>query len=569
MIRRHRCDPIQLSSSRLQLVLPLLVLLGLGTQSTHASSEQQCDEFKCRSPGYFLGYVCWALIGTDPTPSANPPMCDGGYVAVPMEMVPLLELPELGGTFYYYTCCPPTSNISIIPATIPPFCAPYFDGYCGDFSADCSADGPMEPMTCIDEYYKYPHKTGFTALNLSWRYSQYRCCSAPPESIHCNACMWEMFRAVFGTIGFFFTFTIVVGVLMSKIARQQTFNMYVVFALLGEFVSSLNGIVVGATGYSQSNTKIPCELSATTFIFSIFSSLWIGAVTIREVFIMLLRSKQVLRTSPPTIRKVLIQVFLVYLLSGGFSWWYGFMMCPSDAAFSFASKIASSTEDAKLEKVQSNSIAVTTIFVFIPPIVYIVYVSIRVWKEQLLPNTGRTRLLFVYFLRIAVTAIMQLPLFVIILCQPYNLIIGAHYIALVGLTVLNWISFYLVLTKPDVRLAWKMLLTCRCFSKDASNARGSLFFERSLMRLNMSSSKFFSSRLFVRGPHCGSTEFGSQGDLERQHNKSKPLDLVDMQEEGKKEQELLEKSDMFLFTERDSVDKPDASPSLEASSEFR
>mmetsp|Transcript_13792 Transcript_13792/g.21520 ORF Transcript_13792/g.21520 Transcript_13792/m.21520 type:complete len:153 (-) Transcript_13792:153-611(-) len=150
--------------------LPLLFLSVLATASTSkASSEQQCDELKCRNPGTNGGYGCWALEGASG-------MCDGGYVAVPVESVPRAKLPEYDGTFYYYTCCPPPTDNLTIPAATEPLCAPYFEGFCGDSDENCIADFPDDPMICIDEDYKYPHQTGYKTL-------QYRCCKHPPKAI--------------------------------------------------------------------------------------------------------------------------------------------------------------------------------------------------------------------------------------------------------------------------------------------------------------------------------------------------------------------------------------------------
>eukprot|EP00521_Asterionellopsis_glacialis_P006829 CAMPEP_0195283340 /NCGR_PEP_ID=MMETSP0707-20130614/1917_1 /TAXON_ID=33640 /ORGANISM="Asterionellopsis glacialis, Strain CCMP134" /LENGTH=206 /DNA_ID=CAMNT_0040342491 /DNA_START=683 /DNA_END=1303 /DNA_ORIENTATION=- len=191
----------------------------------------------------------------------------------------------------------------------------------------------------------------------------------------------------------------------------------------------------------------------------------------------------------------------------------------------------------------------------VPPVTYAVYAGIRVWKQQLLPKTGRTRFLYIYFLRITIAAFMPLPMSLMYIFG-YNSIHGLEYILNYVGVILNCINVFLVLTKPDIRQAVKKMLTCRCYSDDISSERAS--------RLHQSLTNLLSSRLSSRLSGFHSKEVRKESSNLEHHNK--PLEQnetnhidavrVSLKDDEKDEFFDNEKKDEFLDPPKDSTVEP-------------
>jgi len=100
------------------------------------------------------------------------------------------------------------------------------------------------------------------------------------------------------------------------------------------------------------------------------------------------------------------------------------------------------------------------------PILFVVYVCIRVWKDKLLPLNGETRALALFFIRIAVVFFavwipiviaMQVLITKFKVIANFDLTFFATHLLVIGGEI---ISAVLAMTKPDVRHSVKSLLCC-------------------------------------------------------------------------------------------------------------
>jgi hypothetical protein len=148
------------------LFLPTNAQLPPRREEDHHQEEPACDELKCRSPGFYGGYDCWAALGPN---STDPFLCEDGYEGMALSSIPNFTLstgPSHAATYQYFTCyalssvwsslntikdandetSSPSSSLALDERGRPPAVLhPSFEP-CGDIGGDCFADGPYEPM---------------------------------------------------------------------------------------------------------------------------------------------------------------------------------------------------------------------------------------------------------------------------------------------------------------------------------------------------------------------------------------------------------------------------------------
>merc|ERR1712176_937494 len=104
------------------------------------------------------------------------------------------------------------------------------------------------------------------------------------------------------------------------------------------------------------------------------------------------------------------------------------------------------------------------------PTVYVLYVCFQVYTKKLLPITGKTRLLYFYFLRLIV--IFFILWLVYVLYAFYEQFSWPELLGLIFLGIYNltgFISFCFAITKPDVYEA-VMEFSCKCLKAEDNNA---------------------------------------------------------------------------------------------------
>lgn len=424
------------------------------------SDSSMCDELKCRSWDGYVGYDCWAL-GNETEPFS----CEGDYVGVPLPAVAPFFYPEYG-LLYYYTCCPPDLTSAVDETTLPECAMDYAP--CSDIFNDCWADGPFERMSCDDELFKYPKKTGASKNYNGWNYHQYRCCSTPTASEH-RVVQMETLRIVFCGICLVLALSFLVSMLMYKTVRDQAFNMYLILLEVPIIIYCLSQIFVGAAMITDDASINPvglCSVYVSAAIFEGVTMTWLYALVLAQVYVLLKKSKRRERANPPSGKRVLVQASATFLCGIVFGVWGMFVKCIGSDKLGFA--------ELGDEPIQQIVFISTYVFSILIPFVCISYIMIQVWKRNLLPRSGKTKTLYLYMMRILVLFFMYLIFGILVAVAGIKGVSGLHGLAYVGpysSLLFAIVNLAFMLRKPDLRDAYRGFWSCKWSERAAGMAK--------------------------------------------------------------------------------------------------
>jgi len=268
-----------------------------------------------------------------------------------------------------------------------------------------------------------------------------------------------------------FTLTVFLGIVLSKQARRQSFNLYLVYLMIPDIAFSLlcgtSCLLNAVKGQYWSHWM--CNFQQFYCVFGIGANCWLNAVIARELHKLLRYSHQRRRYVHPTRQTVTRQALAVYLYCAFLGTW-GLI---DRANFPYHAVQIRGLACIPVEVDPSSSLffwlAFLPLFAGIP-MVYVMYVGFTVWKRQLLPPSGKRRLLVVYFGRIVVVFFAM--------WGPYFLL---NYIFAAWLP--TWVIFAggffshfqgpasagLSLLKPDIGQAYKRLFRCKCGLEDGQH----------------------------------------------------------------------------------------------------
>jgi hypothetical protein len=253
------------------------------------------------------------------------------------------------------------------------------------------------------------------------------------------------------------------GILTSRRARRNPFNMYLVYLAIPDFVFSFScGITCLLNAINREYwSEWMCSFQNWYAVFGIGSNAWINACIMRELYRMLRSGERIRRYNPPSRKYVTAQALAVYLCMGCLGVW-GLIEAPS---WPFYSETRSGL--ACLPVVRDKESTIVFWLVFLPlfagiPTLYIIFLSIEIWRRKLLPRNGRRRLLVVYFARlILVFYIMWLPtLFTLFILSQY-MSPTANYVGGLWSHLQGAVSAAVSLLKPDVYSAVRSFVTCQ------------------------------------------------------------------------------------------------------------
>jgi hypothetical protein len=272
--------------------------------------------------------------------------------------------------------------------------------------------------------------------------------------------MWLIW-AVMTFLAFAFLGTIMLSILLSRRARKNPFNIYLLFLLFSDFIFSLACCITCSLNASAGHYFAPwmCRFQSFYSIWSVCSSFWLNAVVVRQLHLMLTSSFVRRRYNAPTPKQVVCQsiavyVYATFIASIGIldaSW----LPHRSDAVSGLAC----------LPVDYSRGSTLFFFLVFFPafggvPFVYAVGVSIDIWRRQLMPPTGKRRLLTMYYMRVmAAFVVMWVPFVITVFFvaggRPWLSWFGGAWAHLQGP-----VSGVFVLMKPDITQAYKQLMCC-------------------------------------------------------------------------------------------------------------
>ena len=243
--------------------------------------------------------------------------------------------------------------------------------------------------------------------------------------------------------------------------RSKAFNLYLFFLVIPDFLFSfLCGITCALCARAGHYTShFMCEFQTFYTIFGFAGSSWMNALIARELHTMIRYSYGRRRYFPPTTERVCKQALMVYAWSAFVSSWTLIKGLPHKAV---------PYRGTSCLPIEQDSLASVLFFwlVFVPammviPFSYVMYVWFDIFYHKLLPITGRTRMIFFYFLRLVVVyLVMWLPtavmLFVVVKDGYWTSWSAGAWSHLQGL-----VSVTVSLHKPDIRQAFFDFLCCR------------------------------------------------------------------------------------------------------------
>ena len=195
-------------------------------------------------------------------------------------------------------------------------------------------------------------------------------------------------------------------------ARKNPFNLYLIFLLAPDtLISWICGFIcLSNTLTGHFTTPFMCRFQSFAVVTAIGANSWLNLLVTRQLYTMLNSAQHLTRYQPPTRRQVVREAVAVYVYSTllgivgaipSASWW------PHKTRLTIGAACVPMDYDY----------ASTAFFygVFFPllfgiPLAYLLWASYQIYRHDLLPPSGRRRLLAIYFFRLAfVFVIMWTP----------------------------------------------------------------------------------------------------------------------------------------------------------------
>jgi hypothetical protein len=249
--------------------------------------------------------------------------------------------------------------------------------------------------------------------------------------------------------------------LLNKAARKSSFNIYLLFLMVPDIayclLCSITCALNASAGHYYSSSL--CKFQSFYVVWAVASCAWMNAVVARQLHILLKSSHIRKRYTPPTRIRVAYHASCVYFLTAFIASWSFW------GASWFPHRTAPVGGIGCLPLEYSWQSSLVFFLVFIPafggiPLVFVGWVCYDVWKRQLMPPSGRRRLLFLYFLRIiAAFVVVWTPFFIFVLVaggNAWSIYFGGTWSHVAGVVATGFSLF-----KPDINKAFTDLLFCR------------------------------------------------------------------------------------------------------------
>jgi hypothetical protein len=327
--------------------------------------------------------------------------------------------------------------------------------------------------------------------------------------------MWSAWAGITLVVGVF-SLVVFLGILSSRRARSNSFNLYLLFLMFPDIVFSICcGITCTLNAINGEYwSHWMCNFQQFYCVFGIGSNAWLNAVVAHQLYTMLRFSAQRRRYRPPTRTQVSCHAVLVYMFSAFLGTW-GLI---EKESFPFHSGTRSGLACLPIEVDERSSLffwlCFFPLFVGIP-CVYVAWVSYDVWRRKLLPTTGHRRTLTVYFGRLIVVFVfMWLPTFIILFAAGNWLPPWAHWAGGTWSHLQGAVSAGVSLMKPDIMNAVQTFLVCDQDYEEEGESNDSLKrFKSSFRFASLSKSRYRSSILAVVGRNSTSSAFFSREDV--------------------------------------------------------
>jgi hypothetical protein len=259
-------------------------------------------------------------------------------------------------------------------------------------------------------------------------------------------------------------FILLLAILKSRNVRSKSFNLYLLFIVIPDFVASFSCFITCALSAPGSSyySEVMCGWQAWYLAFGFTANCWMNGVIVHQLHKMLRFSHIRRRYTPPTIKYVILQACAVYLYSVCIAflgvWNIRWLPLKTSANKGFAC--------FPMEYDLGSTLFYWLVFVpavLMLPALYAMWVAFDVWRKKMLPPMGRRRNLVIYFSRLIVVYLfMWLPFLVV--CTVGNSTSVSSWVYWSGAAwshVQGMVSSLLSMTKPDIKTAVADLLCCR------------------------------------------------------------------------------------------------------------
>jgi hypothetical protein len=309
--------------------------------------------------------------------------------------------------------------------------------------------------------------------------------------------MWST-SAAFLLIVWLIVATVFTGLALSKTARKNPFNLYLLFLMFPDFIYSFMCWVTCFMSAIKGEYWSPsmCRWQSIYMVFGTAANAWLNVATTREIHCLLRRSHRVARYYPPTRRRVVIQSVAIYL----YSLFLALLILVKgkwlpqdvDAQYGFVC----------LPMQYDRTALLFWYLIFVPlymgiPTAYIMWVFFDVYFHHLLPARARSRsrTLTIFFFRITIIFIVfwtptMVVYYVVRGIAPWGMFVVGSWSHSQG-AVAALVTFM----KPDVKEAVIDFVCCRWRVKNAaaayrtSEALGATEFSSSLQQASTNFSK--------------------------------------------------------------------------------
>ena len=266
------------------------------------------------------------------------------------------------------------------------------------------------------------------------------------------------------------------GVVSSRKARENAFNVYLLYLMIPDFTFSLLCGVTCALNAANGGywSEWMCNFQQFYVIFGIGANAWLNAAVSHQLYKLLRFSYQRRKYQSPSRAYVTKQAIAVYLYCAFLGCW-GFI---EKENFPYHIGAPSGLACLPIETDKQSTIffwlCFFPLFVGIP-IAYVAYVSYEVFLGgKLLPPTGKRRILTVYFFRlILVFLVMWIPAFILMFIAATWLPPWAHYAGGTWSHLQGAVSAGVSLYKPDIWDAVVQFVTCQ-YGEDRRGKDGEL-----------------------------------------------------------------------------------------------
>jgi len=267
------------------------------------SAGSQCDETKCRAPmpgreksGWFRGY-CWAKESNLETNRTD--LCAEGYEPWPTVDEATRRPWYLPGDDYVeFTCCPQGYNDTGVAPAIHRNCD---SSVCADIATDCQEKTSFGK----NSRFAYPN---FVTL-AEGDYIIYNCCETSDDFIsgsHYRSAAFYRFLIPSMVISGIFVIPIlflIVSILTSPKARKESFNLYIVYAMIPDLVYNISTVVVHAmflAGADQHRVKFVRVKERICINGCAMANILISVIICNEVYNLVMSSQRCRTVKPPS-----------------------------------------------------------------------------------------------------------------------------------------------------------------------------------------------------------------------------------------------------------------------------